>query len=105
MHASRCSSAFLDAVEAHGRNAVLMEDQNEEPQTYGQILRMSLALSRLLQRLTSKGENVGVLLPNVVPAVGVVMGLSAPGVCRPFSITRRARWEWKARELRPVCAP
>src|SRR6266850_133109 len=70
---------FLDAVEAHGRNAVLMEDQNEEPQTYGQILRMSLALSRLLKRFTSRGENVGVLLPNVVPAVGVVMGLSATG--------------------------
>jgi acyl-[acyl-carrier-protein]-phospholipid O-acyltransferase/long-chain-fatty-acid--[acyl-carrier-protein] ligase len=70
---------FLDAVAAHGRAAVLMEDQNEEPQTYGQMLRMSLALSRLLKRFTSEGENVGVLLPNVVPAVGVVMGLSASG--------------------------
>jgi acyl-[acyl-carrier-protein]-phospholipid O-acyltransferase/long-chain-fatty-acid--[acyl-carrier-protein] ligase len=70
---------FLDAVAAHGRATVLMEDQNEEPQTYGQLLRMSLALSRLLKRFTSEGENVGVLLPNVVPAVGVVMGLSAAG--------------------------
>ena len=56
-----------------------MEDQSEDLQTYGQLLRMSLALSRLLKRFTSEGENVGVLLPNVVPAVGVVMGLSATG--------------------------
>src|SRR5258708_9590251 len=70
---------FPDTAPVHGRGAVLMEDQNEDPQTYGQLLRMSLALSRLLKRFTSQGENVGVLLPNLVPAVGVVMGLSATG--------------------------
>jgi len=68
---------FLDAVAAQGRDAVLMEDQNEEPQTYGQMLRMSLAMSRLLARYTAEGENVGLLLPNMVPAVGALMGLSA----------------------------
>lgn len=68
---------FLDAVSAHGRGAPLIEDQNEEPQTYGQLLRMSLVLSRLLKRFTKDRENVGVLLPNLVAAVAVVMGLSA----------------------------
>jgi acyl-[acyl-carrier-protein]-phospholipid O-acyltransferase/long-chain-fatty-acid--[acyl-carrier-protein] ligase len=68
---------FLDAVAAQGRNARLIEDQNNQPQTYGQLLRMILALSRLLARETVDRENVGVLMPNVIPAIGVVMALSA----------------------------
>jgi acyl-[acyl-carrier-protein]-phospholipid O-acyltransferase/long-chain-fatty-acid--[acyl-carrier-protein] ligase len=68
---------FLDAVSAHGRKTLLMEDQGEKPYSYGDILRMSLALSRLLRRCTTDRENVGVLLPNMVSAVAVVMALSA----------------------------
>ena len=68
---------FLDAAAAHGRHTPLMEDQNEQPHTYGQILRMSLALARLLKRETADRENVGVLLPNVITSVGVIMALSA----------------------------
>ena len=68
---------FLDAVSAHGRKTVLMEDQGDKSHTYGEILRMSLALSRLLRRQTADRENIGVLLPNVVRAVAVVMALSA----------------------------
>lgn len=69
--------SFLDACATHGRNTVLMEDQRGEPQTYGQILRTSLALARLIKRRTRERENVGVLLPNVVTTVAVVLGLSA----------------------------
>jgi acyl-[acyl-carrier-protein]-phospholipid O-acyltransferase/long-chain-fatty-acid--[acyl-carrier-protein] ligase len=68
---------FLDAVGAHGRRAPLIEDQNGQPQSYGQLLRMSLALGRLLGRETADRENVGVLLPNVITSVAVVMALSA----------------------------
>ena len=68
---------FLDAVAVHGRRTLLIEDQNEVPQSYGDLLKMSLALSRLLRRFTVAGDNVGVLLPNVIPAVGVVLALSA----------------------------
>ncbi len=68
---------FLDAVAAHGRGASLIEDQNEQAHTYGQILRMSLALARLLKAETADRENVGVLLPNVITSVGVIMALSA----------------------------
>src|SRR5258706_1046051 len=68
---------FLDAVSAHGRKTVLMEDQGDKGHSYGDILRLSLALSRLLRRLTADRENIGLLLPNVVSAVAVVMALSA----------------------------
>ncbi|HVY06639.1 MAG TPA: AMP-binding protein [Burkholderiales bacterium] len=68
---------FLDAVERHGRAAPVMEDQGDQVHPYGEILRMSLALSRLLRRHTRDRETVGVLLPNVVAAVAVVLGLTA----------------------------
>src|SRR5579859_2664091 len=68
---------FLDAVAAHGRKTLLMEDQGDQPYTYGELLRMSLALSRLLRRHTADRENVGVLLPNTVSSVATLMGLSA----------------------------
>lgn len=68
---------FLDAVAAQGRHAQLIEDQNGQPQTYGQLLRMILALARLLKAETVDRENVGVLMPNVTAAVGVIMALSA----------------------------
>lgn len=70
---------FIDACATHGHNTVLVEDERGEPQTYGDILRTSLALSRLVQRFTRDKENVAVLLPNVATTVGVVLGLSAAG--------------------------
>jgi acyl-[acyl-carrier-protein]-phospholipid O-acyltransferase/long-chain-fatty-acid--[acyl-carrier-protein] ligase len=60
---------FIDAVAAHGRGAQIMEDQGDQWHTYGEILRMILALSRLLRRHTSDRENIGVLLPNMVSGV------------------------------------
>jgi acyl-[acyl-carrier-protein]-phospholipid O-acyltransferase/long-chain-fatty-acid--[acyl-carrier-protein] ligase len=68
---------FLDACARHGRRAVLVEDARGERQTYGQLLRASLALARLLRRFTSEREIVAVLLPNVAATVAVVLGLSA----------------------------
>jgi acyl-[acyl-carrier-protein]-phospholipid O-acyltransferase/long-chain-fatty-acid--[acyl-carrier-protein] ligase len=68
---------FLDAVAAHGRKTLLIEDQGDQPYSYGELLSMSLALSRLLRRHTADRENVGVLLPNTVSSVATLMGLSA----------------------------
>ena len=70
---------FLDACAWHGRRAPLIEDARGERQTYGELLRASLALARLARRFTAEREIVGVLLPNVAPTVAVVLGLSAAG--------------------------
>lgn len=70
---------FLDAMETHGRNFPVIEDRGDQAHTYRDILRMSLSMSRLLRRFTADRETVGVLLPNVIGAVAVVMGLSAAG--------------------------
>jgi acyl-[acyl-carrier-protein]-phospholipid O-acyltransferase / long-chain-fatty-acid--[acyl-carrier-protein] ligase len=80
VHSHACKplfECFLDAISAHGRSTLIMEDQGDQAHSYGDILRMSLALSRLLRRVTADRESIGVLLPNVVSAVAVVMALSA----------------------------
>ena len=69
--------SFLDAISKHGRSRKIIEDQNLQARSYGQVLKGSLAVSRWIRRYTARGENVGILLPNVVPSVCAVLGLSA----------------------------
>lgn len=68
---------FLDAIALHGRRRQLIEDQNEEPKSYGFLLKASLAIARWARRHSEPGENVGVLLPNVTLSVCTLLGLSA----------------------------
>ncbi|MCC7547649.1 MAG: AMP-binding protein [Burkholderiales bacterium] len=69
--------AFLQAVEREGRHTEIVEDLKEVPRRYGDLLRGSLALGRWANGFTQPADNVGVLLPNVVPTVCLVLGLSA----------------------------
>ena len=71
--------SFLDSIAILGRAWPLIEDQNEEPKTYGFLLKASLAIARWSRRHSTPGENVGVLLPNVIMSVCALMGLSAAG--------------------------
>lgn len=79
-HASKpIYQCFLDAVAVHGRRRLLIEDQSEEPRSYGYLLKGSLAISRWIRRHSVPGENVGLLLPNVIASVCTVLGVSAAG--------------------------
>jgi acyl-[acyl-carrier-protein]-phospholipid O-acyltransferase/long-chain-fatty-acid--[acyl-carrier-protein] ligase len=69
--------AFLDAIKLYGRNYPVLDDIRFQPQTYGQVLRGSLALGRLASRLAAEGETVGVLMPNAAPTVMLLFGLFA----------------------------
>jgi acyl-[acyl-carrier-protein]-phospholipid O-acyltransferase/long-chain-fatty-acid--[acyl-carrier-protein] ligase len=69
--------AFLRATEREGRGTPIVEDMKEVPRSYGEVLRGSLALGRWARRMTQANENVGVLLPNLVPTICLVLGLSA----------------------------
>ena len=71
--------AFLDAVSLYGRATVVIEDVRRQPEPYGQLLKQTLALGRLLARLTVANETVGVLLPNLSTTLAVILGLSARG--------------------------
>lgn len=69
--------ALIDAVGRFGRRARILEDVRQNEASYGEILRHSLALGRLLARETQADHPVGVLLPNVNAAVAVFFGLQA----------------------------
>ncbi len=45
--------------------------------TYGDLLKLTLALGRLAAKVTQEGEHVGVLMPNLASTVGLLVGLSA----------------------------
>jgi acyl-[acyl-carrier-protein]-phospholipid O-acyltransferase / long-chain-fatty-acid--[acyl-carrier-protein] ligase len=69
--------ALLEASEIFGRNRRLVEDMKQIEYSYGDILQMTLMLGRLAARESQVGENVGVLLPNLAPTLGLLIGLSA----------------------------
>lgn len=70
-------SALIDAADLHGKKAVLMEDMKHTEDTYATILKKSLALGRLISKVTQTGETVGVLMPNVNSTVSLIFGMSA----------------------------
>ncbi|GBL46194.1 2-acylglycerophosphoethanolamine acyltransferase [Sulfuriferula multivorans] len=70
-------SALLDAIKIHGRGTRLLEDMQQREETYGQLLKKSLALGRLVGKVSAVGENVGVLLPNVTNTICLIFGMSA----------------------------
>ncbi len=67
--------AFLDAVEIHGRGRLMVEDVTGVNQSYGDILKASLALGRLACKLTAENEVVGVLMPNATATLSLTLGL------------------------------
>lgn len=69
--------ALCDAAEIFGRGRRLLEDVKQIEYSYNDLLKMALVLGRQIERLTVPGEKVGVLLPNLVPTVGLIFGLTA----------------------------
>jgi acyl-[acyl-carrier-protein]-phospholipid O-acyltransferase/long-chain-fatty-acid--[acyl-carrier-protein] ligase len=69
--------AFLEAIATHGRKTALVEDMRQVEETYGDLLKKSIALGRLVSKITQPHENVGVLMPNVTNTICLIFGLSA----------------------------
>lgn len=70
-------SAFLDAINVHGRKARLLEDMKQVEESYGELLMRSLALGRMVKKISEPGDAVGMLLPNVSNTVCLIFGMSA----------------------------
>ncbi|MNR71850.1 Bifunctional protein Aas [compost metagenome] len=74
---------FLARVRDFGRGYPLLQDvqtltdPTQPAHTYGSLLKMSLAMQRIVSRVSSVDEPVGVLMPNAAPTVGLVLALSA----------------------------
>ena len=69
--------ALCDAAEIFGRRRRLLEDVKQIEYSYNDLLKMAIMLGRQVERLSSPGERVGLLLPNLVPTLGLIFGLTA----------------------------
>ena len=70
-------TTLLDAADIQGHSHALVEDLKQIEYSYRDLIKMALALGRLVARESQPGEKVGLLLPNLAPTLGLVFGLSA----------------------------
>ncbi|WP_374294001.1 acyl-[ACP]--phospholipid O-acyltransferase [Sphingomonas sp.] len=71
--------ALIDARDIHGTRTAIVEDVKREAMSYGRLLTGSIALGRALAPFTTRGEAVGVLLPNVNAVVATFFALQGIG--------------------------
>ena len=69
--------AFLDAVDKFGSSYKFIEDMNETEETYQDLLKKCLALGRIASKVSSSGEVVAVLMPNITNTLALILGMSA----------------------------
>ncbi|MDF3035762.1 MAG: aas [Paucimonas sp.] len=68
---------MLDAMEIYGRKHCFLEDLKQVEHDYGEVLKMTLALGRISTKIAADDERVGVLLPNLVATLALVVGMTA----------------------------
>ncbi len=71
--------ALVGAAEVFGRGHRIVEDVRGKHETYGDLLKTTLALARIGSRISAKREVVGVLMPNLSTTACLVLGLGAIG--------------------------
>jgi acyl-[acyl-carrier-protein]-phospholipid O-acyltransferase / long-chain-fatty-acid--[acyl-carrier-protein] ligase len=71
--------SLLGAISLYGRRYLLLEDMRQVEQSYGDLLKMTLALGRMTTRLAAPGERIGLLLPNLAATLGLMIGSGAFG--------------------------
>lgn len=73
-------STLVDAVRRFGRHTPgQWEDMKPGQYSYGDLLKMTLALGRLITKVSAEGEHIGLLMPNMTATVGLLIGASAFG--------------------------
>lgn len=70
-------SAVLDAMSIQGRGYGIIEDVKRIEYSYGELLKMTLALARMASKVTCEREHVGVLMPNLAATLCLILGLGA----------------------------
>ncbi len=69
--------AFLDTIDKYGSQTKLIEDMGEVEETYQDLLKKSLALGRIVTKVSEENEAVAVLMPNVTNTIALLLGMTA----------------------------
>jgi acyl-[acyl-carrier-protein]-phospholipid O-acyltransferase/long-chain-fatty-acid--[acyl-carrier-protein] ligase len=72
-------SSLLDVMGVYGRKRRLVEDVKQVEYSYGDLLKMTLALGRMVSKHSAPGECVGILMPNLAATVCMMLGAGAQG--------------------------
>ena len=67
-------SGLLDTMSIHGRSRRVVEDIKQIEYSYGDLLKMTLALGRLVANHSKPEECVGILMPNLAATVCMMIG-------------------------------
>jgi acyl-[acyl-carrier-protein]-phospholipid O-acyltransferase / long-chain-fatty-acid--[acyl-carrier-protein] ligase len=70
-------SALCDAAATFGPRRRVVEDIKQIEYSYRDLLKMTLILGRLVSREAPENTRVGLLLPNLAPTLGLLIGLTA----------------------------
>ncbi len=71
--------ALLDARRIHGGRHIIAEDIERKPITYDRLMIKAFQLGYVLAKDSERGENVGVLLPNMVSTIIALFALQLYG--------------------------
>ncbi|MDO8988468.1 MAG: bifunctional acyl-ACP--phospholipid O-acyltransferase/long-chain-fatty-acid--ACP ligase [Sideroxyarcus sp.] len=70
-------SGLLDIMDIYGRKRCVVEDAKQIEYSYGDLLKMTLALGRIAAKHSKPQECVGILMPNVAATVCMMIGIGA----------------------------
>jgi acyl-[acyl-carrier-protein]-phospholipid O-acyltransferase/long-chain-fatty-acid--[acyl-carrier-protein] ligase len=70
-------SGLLDTISIYGRSRRVVEDIKQIEYSYSDLLKMTLALGRLVARHSEPDECVGILMPNLAATVCMMIGAGA----------------------------
>ena len=68
-------TALLEASRNFGRKRRMVEDARQIEYSYADLIKMCLMLGRIASRLGAAEERIGLLLPNLAPTLGLLIGL------------------------------
>src|SRR5690606_13517107 len=68
---------FLATIDKYGKQTNIIEDMHAVEETYQALLKKSLALGRIVNKVSQPQEAVGVLMPNITNTIALILGMTA----------------------------